>query len=454
MKGARVDPYWIAGLALALIGIAMRINNVFRYPTLGFDVRSNWAYIDRLLGSWTLPAPDEGWSMAHPPLFYYLAAALGRALGATEAWTTIVATRLVSSAAGLVAVAFAVLLVSRVSSGNQRRMLIAGGLLLFLPVHIYMSAMLHEDILASAFTSLAVTGTALALLSTASPRRELLRAAGIGLAAGLALLTKLSGLLVVIAALGAYATQGWRQRQLGAASRRIAVVVALVALVGGWYYAHNRIQYGYFYPQDLSTHAIMHSMPPGERSIGDYLRIPLATWTDPQLLSRDLLRSVWGSTYATIWFDGHRFYLPKTGATVQWAGRGILVLALLPTFAFVIGLGRGARRALRSPAGPDTPLLLLVALTLAGYVLFTWRNPWYATLKGSYLLGLSVPFAFYASEVLADWTQRPGVGARFVWVVLGLLAFVVAVVFTYGPLFAKYEWPGFQPHEWMSIGTG
>ena len=33
--------------------------------------------------------------------------------------------------------------------------------------------------------------------------------------------------------------------------------------------------------------------------------------------------------------------------------------------------------------GPDLPLLLLVALTLLGYVFFTWRNPWFAAIKGT-----------------------------------------------------------------------
>ena len=62
--------------------------------------------------------------------------------------------------------------------------------------------------------------------------------------------------------------------------------------------------------------------------------------------------------------------------------------ALLPTWAFAVGLWRGARRAWADPVGPDTPLLLLTALTLAGYVAFTFGNPWFAAVKASYLLGL------------------------------------------------------------------
>ena len=446
MRRISLSPLAIAAAALALTGIAMRINNAFRYPpNMGFDAKFNWLYVEQLMSSWVLPAPDEAWATAHPPLFYYLSAALCRVLGQLDMPTGFVAVRLLSSAVGLATVVFTVLLVRRVDPGNSRRALLAGGLLLFLPVHIYMSAMLNEEILASSLTSIAVIGVAFAFLSTRPPRYELRRALAVGLAAGLALLTKLSGALIVVAAAGAYGIRSWRQGDLRQASSRIAAVLAISMLVGGWYYMRNWIQYGYLYPQQLSTHEIMFSMPPGERNLGDYLRVPLATWTDPQLLAPDLLKSVWGSTYVTVWFDGHRFFLPKSGADVRWAGMGILLLALLPTAAFAIGLGRGIRRAVRYPEALDTPLVLLTALTLAGYVLFTWRNPWFAAVKGSYLLGLSVPFAFYASEVLADWTRGSSVRSRLVWGLLGLLVFAVSATFTYGPVIAKYaEYPGLE----------
>ena len=351
--------------------------------------------------------------------------------------------RLLSTAAGLGAIALAVLLVRSIAPQDSRRALLAAGLLLFLPAHIYMSAMLNEEILASAFTSLAVTGAALASVRPASANRALLRACGLGLAAGLALLTKLTGLLAAVSVSAAYAAGGWRQGNRSGALLRAALVLLVALMAGGWYYARNRVEYGYFYPKNLPTHTVMQTMPPGTRSVGDYLRVPHETWTDPQLLSPALLRSVWGSTYVTVWFDGHRTYLPRDARSVRWMGSLLTLLGLLPTAAFAVGLVRGARRALRTPAGPDTPLLLLVGLTLAGYTLFTWQNPWFAALKGTYLLGLSVPFAFYASEVLASWTRPGRASAPFTWAVLGVLALAVVLTFTYGPVFAKSgEFPG------------
>jgi hypothetical protein len=431
----------IAGLAAA--GIALRVNNALRYAiTHGFDAPANWRYIELLTESWALPPPDADWATAHPPFFYYLSAALVRALGHPEKDTSVIIIRLISTAVGLLAVGLAVALVRRADPENPRRALLAGALLLFLPVHIYTSAMLTEEVLTASLMSLAVVGVACELMDSSRPRATLARAAALGVAAGLALLTKLTGLMVVVAGTGAYAIEGWRRRDLHLGLGRAGVFLAAALLVGGWYYARNWVQYGYLYPHGLRTHEVMFTMPPGERHLGDYIRVPFATWTDPQVLSPDLLRSVWGSTYASIWFDGHRHFLPAKGIAVARTGTAILLLALLPTAAFLCGMGRGLLRWTESRSSPDAPLLLLVALTLAGYVLFTWRNPWFAVVKGSFLLGLSVPFAFYASEMLAAWTRGRDPRAAAIRVILGVLFLAVALTFTHGLVFARSGAPG------------
>jgi hypothetical protein len=191
----------------------------------------------------------------------------------------------------------------------------------------------------------------------------------------------------------------------------------------------------------------MFEMPPGARSLFDYVYLPLSTFTNPQLLDADLLRSVWGSTYATLYFDGHRHFLAHSVA-VQRMGGVLLVLGLLPCAAFGVGVLRGVRRALARPGGADTAMTLLVAVTIAGYVAFTYGNPWFATLKSSYLLGLSIPFAYYASEVLADWGARSR--GYLVWGILALLLVLVTVTFTFGPIFMKIDGAGLP---WQTLST-
>jgi hypothetical protein len=443
---------WIVGIALALAATAARLHNAVMYPEdLGFDALGNWQYIHRLMGDWTLPAPGDGWATSHPPFFYYLGAVTGRLLGSPDKMTTVIAVRVLSTLTGLGMAVLAGLLVQRVAPGDTRRALLAGALIFVLPVHIYTSAMLNEEILAATLVSIAITGAALELLRPSLAGPALGRAALIGVAAGLALLTKLSGLLVIAAVGGAYFLLGLRRRsELPRATACAALFTVVALLVGGWYYARNLERYGYIYPKDLQVHSVMFEMPPGERSVSDYLRFPLATFSDPQLLAPDLLHSVWGSTYATLWFDGHRHFLPRSDLNVRRAGTLILLLALLPSVAFVAGALRGLVRALRGDSAVDTALLLLVALSLAGYVLFTWRNPWYATLKAGYLLGCSVPFAFYSSEALAEWTRPGRRSSLVVWIALVALAVAVLTTFTFDLVFLKAEGPGLP---WRGFGA-
>ncbi len=419
------------------IGTLMRLSNAVLYPTyFGFDVKFNWEYVQRLCLSWELPPPDAGWSFAHPPFFYYLAAVLARGVGCAEPAPTVFAVRLVSTAAGLAAIAATVALVRRVDPGNGRRALLAAGLLLFLPAQIQMSANFGEEVFASAFATGAIALASWSLITPHGSVAELRRGAWVGLLAGLGWLTKLTGVLVVPAVLGAYLIEGLRRRQL-LRTTRLCVMVALVAgVVGGWFYARNLVLYGYLYPYDLPVHAEMHLQEPGERTLLDYVYVPLSTFTDSVSLGPDLLHSVWGGTYVTLWFDGHRHFLPAKGPLVQRLGTAVLLLALLPTLAFLIGAVSGIRRMVLRTGEADPPLLLLVGFTLGGYVLFTWRNPWYSTVKGTYLLGAMLPFAFYASETLARWTAGRGLLRTATWTVLAALAIVVTLAFSYGLIWA------------------
>ena len=448
MKRARPSAWTIGLCLLVLIGAGMRFHNTARYRIdFGFDANHNWDYIEHLTGSWALPDPADGWSYGHPPFFYYASAAVARAMDGAEKKPIVIAVRRISSGVGLLAIGAAVFCVARLAPGDRRRRFLAAGLLLFLPVHLYMSAMLGEEILASSLTSFAIVGVLLLLRDPPPLRRAVALSAALGVVAGLSFLTKLSGVLAIAAACASFAVAGLARRQLAHGLACAVAFGAVASVVGGWPYARNLANHGYLYPHDLEVHGLMHTMPPGERSLSDYAYVPLATFSDPQVLHPDLIHSVWGSTYTTLWYDGHRVALPREALPISRLGTGMLVLALVPTFAFGVGLLRGARRAIAAPGGPDTLLVLLSSATLAGYVYFTWKNPWYATLKASYLLGMLVPFAVYTSEVLADWTRGATARAGIVWTTLAALTTLCVVVFTYHLVFYKFEGPGFKWKE-------
>jgi len=423
-----------AALLLAGVALAVRLLNAFRYPPdWGYDAPFNWRYIYRLAEDGALPHPAAGWSTADPPLFFGVAASLMKASD-----FNLVLVPLLNTALGLGIVALAVLLVRRVDPGHPRRALLAGGLLLYLPAHIYMSVMVSEEMMVAFFTSLSV----FLLADTTRSSSGMRRAASAGAAAGLAILAKLTGVLAAATGAATFAVEAWQRREARRGVAGVAVLLAVAFAFGGWYFARNRMLYGYFQPFALPAHQAMFTMPPGDRGLLDFVRVPLSTLTDPQLLDPDLLHSVWGSTYATVWFDGHRYFLPRDSDAVRRLGSLTLLLALLPTAAFATGSWRGLQRLRRTADGPDTPLLLLTGLTIAGYAAYNWQNPWFTVVKGTSLLGLSLPFAYYASEALDGWTRPANRSARALWIALALLAIAVVASGTFDLVFEKNEVSG------------
>lgn len=437
-------PLGAGGVALGVAALWTRIHNARSYPAdWGFDAGFNWEYIIALSRSWQLPAPDAGWSTGDPPLYFGLAALLVRAAPTQLVWVP-----LLNVALGLCVAGLAVALVRSVAPGDRLRAALAGGLVLFLPAHVHMSAMVNEELLAATFTSLALWGIA---RPDPAPdlRSALLRSGLCGIAAGLALLSKLSGLLAIACVGVALVGEAARSRQLRRPALQIGVMLVAAGLAGGWFYARNRLLYGYFQPFGLPAHQLMFSMPPGSRSLFDYVYIPFSTFSDPQLLDPDLLRSVWGSTYASLWFDAHRSFLPSDSAAVRWLGSAVLTLALLPTAAFFVGLARGARRALAGDP-VDLPLVALVVLSLAGFAAYTWQNPWFAVVKGTSLLGLCLPYAVYASESLRGWIALGRGQAAAIAALLALLAIGVTASCTFNWLFERTEVSGL---EWARVAS-
>jgi 4-amino-4-deoxy-L-arabinose transferase-like glycosyltransferase len=410
----------------------LRTHNAFAlFIDHGFDESFNWEYIDQLTRSWALPDPESLWSAARPPLFFYLGGAVARVFGPLQV-PSVHAIRLASSAFGLLAIGVAVWQLWRSSRSDPFRIALAAGLLLFVPAHIYLSAMVNEEIAVASWTTLALVLAVWEQRAGADGWGSWARVIGIGLFGGLAFLTKLTGCLVVMAIAGSFALDGWRRGELRSALVRATTLSLVALLVGGWFYARSYLLHGYLYPHSLDAHSIILSMPPGDRSVLDYLRFSLAAFSDTRVSSPGLLHSVWGGTYVTWWFDGHRHFVPRVDAVVDRMGFAILLLGLLPTAAAAVGAVAAVGRARASARALDTPMLALVALTLAGYVVYTWNNPWFACVKASYLLGLGLPYAWWASERLAAWCRRSAWLATFVGLDLALLLAAIVAAFTFG----------------------
>ena len=81
-------------------------------------------------------------------------------------------------------------------------------------------------------------------------------------------------------------------------------------------------------------------------------------------------------------------------------------------------------------------------ILLGGIYALHFQQSWFATLKASYLLGISIPFAWYASQRLAFWVARAGALRFVVTLWLATLGIAVTLTFTTGLIFEKIDGPG------------
>jgi tetratricopeptide (TPR) repeat protein len=355
---------------------------------------------------------------------------------------------LLSSAASLATAALAAWLARVVAPERPALALVAFAAVACLPVHYFMSPMPGNEL-----TEALLTAATLAAF-VAVERREPARLRGalvVGVLAGLALLSKFSGLLVLLVVLVCLLLRpllraGWHDEPRRVAARGLLVALVALALAAP-YYARNIRAFGT--PFQLSrdfplVQQVERDQPPGVRSWRHYVRFPLEAFVDPNPLAPHLFRSVWASVYLNVWADLYRESDVERALEAERGTRRstqlMASLGLLSTAVAFVGAGlalgdvrRGRRRAVY------LPLLLQTALSLAAFAVFAWRVPLWSALKSSYLLGLSLPYALFTArsfEALAKagpCRDRPGCWQR-AWLPLGVagVALAASVVATDG----------------------
>ena len=106
---------------------------------------------------------------------------------------------------------------------------------------------------------------------------------------------------------------------------------------------------------------------------------------------------VWGSAYASLWFDTYARRIPLRAHRdgVLW-GPLLAFLGLAPTATMLLGIAISLREVWRRRGrAPDTPLIAMAALGIFAFVAFTAHNPAIVASKGSYLLPLLVPAGLF-----------------------------------------------------------
>jgi hypothetical protein len=228
-------------LLLFLVGLVLRLSMSWSYnATWSYDSQWHWEVVEWILKHHRVPTPDDVFEAQHPPLYYLVAAGL-IALGATRAGMVWVSILCGTIRMGLLWAGFELYL-------PRARMarVVALALAAVLAASVHIDGMVYSE----AMSGMLTTG-AMVLIPVVFRRKggSRWRIAGcVGFILGLALLTKISA-IVVIAALGATAClefmlsrEDWAPRFSKLFSW--AGMLAVCAFVSGWYFARNVRDYG------------------------------------------------------------------------------------------------------------------------------------------------------------------------------------------------------------------
>lgn len=444
------------GAAMAVVAVGVRLHNALTGSVwAGYDAFAHFTYIWFVAETGQVPLAHSGWQFFQPPLYYAGMAFLWNFFDGLDGATRLRVGTSVLAVLGLVPAVVAVVLVRKRLPGQDLVALLAGGLMLFLPVHLYSAGFLGNEGLGAILGALGLL-LVLRMLESPSPVRAVL----LGLVLGLAMLTKFTGLVIVATALGTILLKGWVVDRPAAAGRWFVVVGAVMLMVSGWFYARNLSVYGT--PFRLSRDQLFLSRVEGtqlqgRRNVLEYVLfdpgilyrpqwprgLSLDSRRPPGVATSAMKESIPTGLYANTWFDGFGgFSLPPVTASEasRRAGQLLLCLGLIPTGIMLLGLVTAVRRLVRDGWDDADGTMLLALAAMAVVVVEGTRTvPTQAAVKATYLTPVSVAFAYFFASGLQHLGRRDARALRAAAVACVVLGLLSTGVFARGRLIGA-EW--------------
>jgi Tfp pilus assembly protein PilF len=402
---------------LILIWIVTLLHNFSRLPPIiGFDAAHHLDYIRVIQERHELPKAEEGWETHQPPFYYLVCASLLQigGLGAASA-EALMALRVVSLLVGVGQILLVFAGLRLLFPNELRRPLLGAGLAATLPAHLYHAHYITNETMFALFVS-AVFYFALRILRGAEFNP--LSCAGLGACLGLALLTKLSALILLPVVFAALVTGLLLRRESSFKvwAGTLALPLFIGLLICGRYYSNLWAEGGPFANTSRWAYGSGWWQEDGFRAGSFYFRFGKAL-VQPLYSS---FHSFWDGMYSTLWGDGLCGGSTSFDSRPPWNYQLLALgywLALAPTLSVITGFVIAAGTFLRR----TSPQWMLLAGTTVAFVFaaiyFSLIAPGASQVRASFGLMLLVPFcAFFAFGLDRLLSLRRGFG-----VVLGTL---------------------------------
>lgn len=388
-------------VALVVLGIAIRlVLFITNRPDNAYD--DHWTPIEIMLKQGTLPKVEDCWECGQPPLFYIVGLFVFKVcrpfIDVPEnlySMDMLKAIQTLSFLFGAVTVVVGSLIIVRVIR-DPRATLAGVALIALVPRHIYLSAMLANDALA---TLLATLVALIVARSTGAVTPSTPRIACVGLLAGLAVLAKGTA-LALVPAVGVWIVW-WsiRTKSLRVFAASAGILVVTFVLGGGWLYIWRAVEYGNPFIKNMEV--FQFEQAEAYEGLRSFLPLPLTLLRVP-LLDHVTAGSIPTQLYARLWFDYEPWLAGNACNLVPWA-RAAYLLGALPTIFMLIGFWYMVRHARSEPLGSFLVVLFLASVGLVVAHTISYRV--YSSIKTTYLLP-SLAALGYALSVGLRETMR------------------------------------------------
>ncbi|MDX9703589.1 MAG: glycosyltransferase family 39 protein [Candidatus Auribacterota bacterium] len=411
----------------------------------GYDGQCHLQYIIDLYKKRSLPSPLLLLEGYQPPLYYFFSSLIMH-FTTDFGEPAHITLKLLSVSTGLLLFACACKTYRYMHSlfGNSRLPLAYGVIFMaYLPVHLYISPMVTNELLSSFLISVALFFTVRCIERNDYSLRS---GAVLGCILGLSLLTKYTGLIMATCVAVALCVLILTTRKHRKTIAGFAVVCfAVTILISGWWYVRNAVKYG----DPLITSAgltefnhIYEKMPPGNRLLSDFITFDRRVFHNPMLAQRDdrrlfnpVYRNILTGTLATIWIENHNLYLRISDKTGYAVAGCLLTIGLISTLYMIAGFLLFIRKSWAVRNFSSLPVIILPPLSLAAYIFFNIQHPYFCHIKAIFLLHLFIP-AILGYCYASHWVIKRNVIAVVLHHAV-LAAQILLVILLYG-LYSRY----------------
>jgi 4-amino-4-deoxy-L-arabinose transferase-like glycosyltransferase len=435
----------IPELLLVALALLLRLSLAEWYDvTLGYDYPTHHQYVRYLAENGRLPPYDLNVATYHPPLFYVLAAILEHE-GVTPQGVGRLS--IVCSCIQILLVWLGLELYLR---GSRLARVLALAIAAVVPASVHVAGMVSNE----ALSDMLCTG-ALVLMPRALSRRgrsALAYGAACGGCLGLALLTKVSGIMVLTAFLVGVGVTMARSRVPDLIRERLKVTAAVLVVAGaiaGWHYVRHRVLYGNFV---MTGYDQWSNDPSFKTPYLDRRTLGFVSYWDSDVFDKPFWASAsqprprfWPMLVTTTFSDYYNFaFVPRTAGVpairinqkpmradaalpARAAVYGGTVLAALAFLAWMVA----TRTLWRLRDHGRLAVLLVAPLAALGQLHFAIRFPYdtFGPIKGAYLQFAAPVYCTLCGVAIAALWKRRQIIPRLL-ALAGVAAIALVAVYT------------------------